>query len=173
MKPGPVVWITGVPASGKTTLARSLVQRFQNEGHPTLWLDSDELRDVMTPEAEYSRAERDTFYATIGYLAKVASMGGVRTVISATAPVRDYRRSVRSEVEQFVEIWLKCSPEELRKRDFKGLYSQADEGAIANLPGAGATYETPEHPDIALDTTGLDSDEVLKRINTELARLHL
>ena len=139
MSAGAVVWLTGVPASGKTTLARALVAALRADGRAVLWLDSDALRAVMTPSPTYSDAERQAFYDTIGYLARLGAEGGVVVVISATAMRRVYRDSVRAAVPTFLEIWLTCPAEVLRRRDPKGLYKKVDTGEVKKLPTEGDT----------------------------------
>ena len=89
---GPIVYITGAPASGKTTIARALIDVLRARHMTPLWLDSDELRRVLTPSPTYSSKERDWFYAVLGELALLASRCGVWVVISATAS----RRLLRS-----------------------------------------------------------------------------
>ncbi len=150
---GAVLWLTGLPASGKTTLARGLVEAFRELGLAVLWLDSDDLRAVMTPQASYSPEERDIFYATLGHLARLGAAGGVTVLISATASRASYREQTRASVERFIEIFLTCSEEKLRERDFKGLYQRADAGEILSLPGAQSSYEVPADPELTLDSS--------------------
>lgn len=167
---GGVYWLCGVPASGKTTLARGLVAALRGGGLDVLWLDSDDLRAVMTPDGGYGAAERARFYATIAHLAIRAAEGGVTVVISATAPSRAPRDRVRAAVARFVEIWLDCDPAALRgARDIKGLYAAADAGQITRLPGVGVPAEPPSHPDaLRLDTTHATPETTLAAV---LARL--
>lgn len=163
MKQGAVVWITGVPASGKTTLARQAYDHWRHQNLPVLWLDSDALRSVMTPDASYTEADRDTFYDTLGYLAREAARGGTLALVSATASKRAYRERVRDQVEHFFEVWLQCDPGTLRTRDIKGLYAQADHGDVATLPGVGTTYEAPNNAELIVTTNSLSPEEVFAR----------
>lgn len=150
---GIVLWITGLPASGKSTLARVLLETFEGEGRVTLWLDSDDLRHFITPAATYSMEERDLFYRAVGHFAILSARGGALVVVSATAPRQHYRDRVRHQVPRFIEIYMTCSEEQRRARDFKGLYAKQDDGIISQLPGVGATYEAPRHPELSLDST--------------------
>jgi adenylylsulfate kinase len=162
MKPGRVIWLTGLPRSGKSTLARGLLDALAERGHATLWLDSDDLRAVMTPNPSYSDAERDAFYATVGHLARLGSGGGVTVVISATASKRAYREAVRRAVPAFVEIWIRADQETLRDRDVDGLYRDADAGAANTVPGAGSTYEAPVDADLELDSATMSPAEMVR-----------
>ena len=157
---GAVVWITGVPASGKTTLARGLVAELQRRGVVTLWLDSDDLRGVIP--ADYSESGRDAFYGALGHIARLGAEGGSLVIVSATASRRRYRDQARAQVMRFFEIYLRCDPAALRgERDIKGLYARADAGELDALPGASAPFEPPEDAQLTLDTEALDARAVL------------
>lgn len=147
-----VIWITGPPSSGKTTLARLLIQELREQGLASLWLDSDDLRGALTPSADYSEKGRAAFYAALSHVARLGAEGGVWVVISATGSRRRFRRDLRAAVPRFVEVWLRCDDAVLRKRDVKGLYRRAEAGEIAHLPGHGAEYEPPERAEIVLDS---------------------
>lgn len=161
---GLVLWLTGPPATGKTTLALALLAQLQQRGVVTMWLDSDDLRNVLTPHPTYSPEERDWFYAALGYIAAKAAEGAVTVVISATASKREYRDRLRQQVPFFVEIELTASPETLRSRDIKGLYHMADQGQITELPGVGTLYEKPLHPEISIASDQHTPTELVQQI---------
>lgn len=167
-EPGLVVWLTGLPASGKSTLAECLLVELERRGRVTMWLDSDDLRRVLTPAAKYTPEERDVFYDGLGYVAALSAEGGAIAIVSATAPRRRYRDQARGRVERFVEVYLRCSEATRRKRDFKGLYAGVDAGTIRSLPGLGAPYEPPLAPELSLDSAAASPEalaaEVLARI---------
>lgn len=168
---GAVFWLCGVPASGKTTLAAGLVAALRAADVDVLWLDSDDLRAVMTPEGDYGPRDRAVFYATVAHLAIRAAEGGVTVVISATAASRAPRDRVRAAVARFVEVWLTCDPSALRgDRDVKGLYAAADAGEITRLPGVGVAFEPPIHADaLRFDTTDQAPEAVLERLLSALS----
>jgi len=161
MTPAPIVWITGLPAVGKTTLARGIVGHLTAAALPHLWLDSDEMRKVLTPRPTYEADERDVFYGALGYLALRASAGGSFAIVSATGVRRNYRDVVRAQASHFFEIWLTSEMQNLRSRDPKGLYSAADAGRIHNVPGVDTPYEPPLQPELTLATDTLESPQVL------------
>lgn len=146
---GAVVWFTGLPASGKTTLARR-VQDALDSRHRALLLDSDELRDALG-EHGYGDAERDRFYARLAALASLAARQGLVALVAATAPRRAHRDAARTANAMFVEVWVRTPPEECARRDPKGLYAAARRGDAPTLPGAGASYEPPVHPDVVAE----------------------
>lgn len=157
---GMVLWLTGLPASGKSTLAARLLERLGEAGRVTMWIDSDDLRAVITPKATYSEEERDMFYTALGYVAALSAHGGAVAVVSATAPRRLYRDAARMRVDRFVEVYLRCSEALRRARDYKGLYTRADDGSISSLPGVNAPYEAPLSPELTLDSGQLDPEEL-------------
>jgi len=157
---GMVIWITGLPASGKSTLAERLLGSLEAQGVVTMWLDSDDLRRVITPKATYALAERDNFYKALGHVAALSAKGGAIVVVSATAPRREHRETVRRLVPSFHEVYLYCAEYIRRARDKKGLYEQQDAGLITTLPGAGMAYEEPPHPELRFDS-GVMSPETL------------
>ena len=158
--PGAIVWLTGPPASGKTTAAVALLERLRQAGAVTLWLDSDEMRLVLTPRPTYTDWERDDFYAALGHIAVLSAQGGAIAVVSATASRARWRDAAREQTPRFCEVLLTADPTILRARDFKGLYAKADRGEITTLPGVGAPYEPPEHPELVFDTATATAGEV-------------
>ena len=155
--PGRVVWLTGPPATGKTTVANALAARV---GPTAVVLDSDELRAVLTPQPTYTDEERDAFYAAIAGLATLLWRQGLTVLVAATASRRRYRDALRETVAPFLEVYLHAPDDVLEARDPKGLYAAAREGRIDNLPGRGAVYEAPLDPELSFDTS-TDSVEAI------------
>jgi len=161
--PGVVIWLTGRPATGKTTVARALIAELQAQGRATLWLDSDDLRAVLTPEARYDDAEREHFYQALIHLAALGSGGGAVVVVSATAHRRAWRDAARARVGgRFLEVWLQTPQPVLEARDPKGLYRRAAAGEIAALPGVGIPYEDPTRAEATFNTA-VTSPQVIAR----------
>jgi adenylylsulfate kinase len=167
-KQGFAIWLTGLPASGKTTLARALADRLEEQNITVQILDSDVLRRQLTPIPTYSPAERDWFYDTIGWLAKLLASNGVNVLIAATAPRRIYRQAARQRIGRFAEIHVVCAPDVCRARDPKGLWARADSGEITNLPGAGASYEPPESAEVTVRSDKLSIKDGVNHIVRQL-----
>lgn len=148
MKPGAVVWITGLPSSGKSTLGQRLQSRLNQAGRACVMLDSDEIRHSLVPPPGYSADERDAFYETLARLAALLSGQGIMVVVAATSNRAAYRARARALAPRFIEVHVQTPVEECMQRDSKGLYAQARAGKAPSFPGVGETYEAPEKPDI-------------------------
>jgi adenylylsulfate kinase len=153
------VWLTGLPSSGKTTLAYALGRLLLERGIPVQVLDSDALRQTFTPHPTYTRAERDAFYQLLGFLAAFLTECGVNVLVAATAPRRAHRDAARARIGRFAEVHVACPVAVCRVRDPKGLWARADRGEITNLPGAGAPYEAPLALALRVDTARLTAAE--------------
>jgi adenylylsulfate kinase len=161
---GTLIYLTGIPASGKTTIAGHLVDRLRGLGVVTMWLDSDELRQILTPTPTYSTEERDSFYSAMASIAGLAVDGGACVVVSATAPRQAHRDAARRCVDRCLEAWVRCDEEVARRRDPKGLYERADRGEIERLPGVGVPYERPPAPELTLDSQKVSAEENALRV---------
>ncbi|MDI9547679.1 MAG: adenylyl-sulfate kinase [Chloroflexota bacterium] len=151
-KPGWTIWLTGLPASGKTTLALYLQQTLLNCRSSAILLDSDAVRGVLTPTPRYSAAERDDFYARLSLLAGLLAAQGFNVIVAATSNRRAHRDQARNRLPRFLEIWVRCSLAVCQARDPKGLYAQAAAGEIVDFPGLDAPYEPPLRPDLVVDS---------------------
>lgn len=143
---GLVVWFTGLPASGKTTLAARVRARLEPR-RPCILLDSDEVRDALGAD-HYGPADRDDFYRVLGRLAVLLAGQGHVVLVAATAPLRVHRGLARAEAPAFREVWVRAALEACEARDVKGLYARARAGDAPTLPGLGAPYEPPLAPDV-------------------------
>lgn len=167
---GCVVWLTGLPGSGKTTIARALEHRWQAEGIPVEVLDGDEIRAALSPELGFSPSDRELHNRRVIYLAKLLSRNGVVAIVSLISPYRAVREAARAELGRFVEVWVNCSLEECIRRDPKGHYRRAMEGQNAQMTGIQAPYEPPEHPELVLDTERWSLDRCVEEIRRVVAQ---
>lgn len=151
-QPGFAIWFTGLPAAGKSTLARALADALAAQDVQTQILDSDELRTVLTPAPDYSPQERDWFYATVAYLAQLLTQNGVNVLVAATAVQRVYRDRAREMLPKFLEVYVRCSLETAMARDEKGTYEQALSGEASTVPGVQIPFEEPLDPEVVVDT---------------------
>jgi adenylylsulfate kinase len=165
---GFAIWFTGLPASGKTTLAQALQEQLAQDGIRTQILDSDELRRRLTPEPTYSDKERDWFYDMLLFLAELLTQNGVNVLIAATASARRYRDAARQRLPRYAEVLVESPVDVLRQRDPKGLWQKADQGQIDTLPGAGAPYEPPLNPEARINTAQFSVEESIRLVRGQL-----
>jgi adenylyl-sulfate kinase len=173
MKGGFVVWLTGLPASGKTTIARLLEQKLRNLGVGVEVLDGDEVRQGLSKGLGFSREDRETHLRRVIYVAKLLSRNGVGVIAAFVSPYRSIRDYARKETTNFVEIYVKCSIETCVKRDTKGLYRKAMAGQIRDLTGLQDVYEEPEEPEIIVSTENCSPEESVNQTLEGLRRLGL
>lgn len=157
---GSVVWLTGLPASGKSTLAGRLRDALQQHGMTPCLLDSDELRNIIGERLGYSEEDRGAFYAMLARLAAELARQGLIVLVAATANLRSYREHARAVAPRFVEVWVATPLEECQRRDPKGLYANADR--LQQLPGVGVIYEEPLNPEVR--TRGTDDAAVVEQV---------
>ncbi len=154
---GFAVWLTGMPASGKSSIVRELVKKIRGLGASVVVLESDEMRKILTPDATYGEEERDRFYRTLVLIGGMITRNGINAIFDATANRRAYRDQARSLIPKFIEVYVRCPLEVCMKRDPKGIYGRAAAGQAATVPGIQSPYEPPLHPEITAD--GQDSPD--------------
>lgn len=173
MKTGFVVWLTGLPGSGKTTTAIELEPKLRKLGWPVEILDGDEIRKNLSKGLGFSREDRETHLKRVTYIAKLLSRNGVAVIAALISPYRNIRQYAREETTNFLEVYVKCSVETCAKRDPKGLYKKASAGTISNLTGPQDLYEEPLAPDLIIDTEQLTLNEGVQKIMDKLQELTL
>jgi len=152
------VWITGLPASGKSTIAAALKARLAAQGVEVTVLESDELRKVFANQHGYGVEDRDSFYRQMAYMGGILLEHGVPVIFDATANRRVFRDRVRAEVPRFLEVYLDVPLATCMQRDPKGIYRSAANGDASNVPGLQEPYEPPQAPDLVVHGANPDSD---------------
>jgi 3'(2'), 5'-bisphosphate nucleotidase len=166
---GQVLWFTGLSGSGKSTIARRVVEELARRGRAVEYLDGDAIRDLF-PGTGFTRPDRDAHIRRVGWLASRLEAHGVTVVASLVSPYTESRSFVRGLCRRFVEIWISTPFEECARRDVKGLYARARSGELRNFTGLDDPYEPPDRPELAIDTTGLPVDEAVRRVIEYLDR---
>ncbi len=156
---GFVLWFTGFSQSGKTTNAFSVYEYLKNKGFKVEYLDGDVVRENLSRDLGFSKADRDENIKRVSFVAGLLSKNNVGVICSFISPYRSQREAVRKEAENFIEVFCKCPLEACEKRDTKGLYEKARRGDIKNFTGVSDTYEEPEDPEIVLDTQKMTVEE--------------
>jgi adenylylsulfate kinase len=149
-EPAFAIWVTGLPASGKSTLVACLKAQLAARGVDAAVLESDALRTILTPHARYDDEERMTFYRQMTFIGALLTEHGVPVIFDATASRRVYREEARKRIPRFLEVYLDAPLETCIARDPKGIYRKAKEGSADTVPGIQALYEEPENPDIVI-----------------------
>lgn len=144
------VWISGLPASGKSTLTRALNAQLTGRGIDAAVLESDELRKVLTPHPSYDENERATFYRQMAYFGALLVRHRVPVIFDATANRRVWREEARRAIPRFIEVYVNSDLEVCMARDPKGIYQKARQGGAVSVPGFQSPYEPPEHPDVEI-----------------------
>src|SRR6266516_2742000 len=173
---GFVLWFTGLSGAGKTTIANIVEPELERRGFVVDHLDGDIVRTHLSRGLGFSKEDRDTNIARIGWVASRLARAGAVVVVSAISPYEEMRRHARSLVEPhapFVEIHVATPLEECARRDPKGLYAAAFAGEIEDFTGVSAPYEEPLEPELRLDTTGLTPPESAATVLARLEELNL
>lgn len=171
MSGGCVVWLTGLPGSGKTTIAKIVEGELRGKGVSVEVLDGDEVRKNLSPELGFTKQDRETHARRVVYISKLLSRNKVVTLVALISPYREFRQYARDTIgKDFVEVWVKASAETCRKRDPKGLYRKAQEGKITNLTGQQDPYEPPLNPEMVIDTESESPEASAKRVTDYLAK---
>jgi len=170
---GFVVWLTGLPGSGKTTIARELGPKLVALGFPVEILDGDEIRQNLSKGLGFSREDRETHLKRSVYVAKLLSRNRVAVIAAFISPYRNIREYARKETTNFLEVFVKCSVETCARRDPKGLYKKASSGQIKDLTGPQDLYEAPLNPDLVIDTETLNIGESVDLIMNKLKTMQL
>jgi adenylyl-sulfate kinase len=161
---GFVVWLTGLSGAGKSTVAAKLAPALAERGHRVELLDGDEVRTNLGQGLGFSRADRDTNIARIGYVAAKLAKHGVVVLVAAISPYRLARDQVRASVEGFVEVHVAAPLDTCARRDPKGLYAKALAGQLPNFTGISDPYEPPLTPEITLHTDTQTVDDSVHQV---------
>ena len=164
MSEGCAIWLTGLPASGKTTIARAVGKRLIAQGYSVETLDGDEIRLGLSADLGFSAEDRQQHNRRVIFISKLLVRNGITVLIPLISPYRETRSFARSELKRFVEVYVKCPLEECIRRDPKGLYAKALRGEIKNFTGLDDPYEEPITPELTVETNVLSVEECVDRI---------
>jgi adenylylsulfate kinase len=166
----PILWITGIPAAGKTTLARRLVRHFRDRGTAAEIVDGDDVRRHISTDLGFSKNDRLVNSQRIAWIARLLAKNGVLAIVASVSPYRegreDARQNARAEGLPFIEIYASCSVAIASARDPKGLYAKK-----TDVTGVGAPYEPPLKPEILVETDMIGPDEAVEDVVRALAKL--
>ena len=163
---GMVVWLTGLPASGKSTLASALRRNLADASIPACVIDGDELRAGLCSDLGFSEADRRENVRRAGELARFLAAQGLVAIVALVSPYIRDRQSARQRVPlgRFFQVYVDCSVEVCRQRDPKGLYERADRGEIPQFTGVSDPYEAPIAPELHVQTDVESVEASTKRL---------
>jgi len=170
---GFVLWFTGLPCSGKSTLADFLKPELERRGRIVDVLDGDVVRTHLTKGLGFSKEDRDTNIRRIGFVAGLVARHGGIAITAAISPYRAIRDEIRGTVENFIEVFVNTPLEICIKRDVKGMYKKALAGEMKGFTGVDDPYEAPVSPEIIIETESETPEMSAARILGKLEQLGL
>src|ERR671932_326019 len=170
---GATVWLTGLPASGKSSIAEELERRLIGEGRPAYVLDGENVRHLLSANLGFSPTDRTEHVRRVAAAARMLADSGMVAVVALVSPSAADRAMARELHEQadldFIEAWVDTPLEECERRDLRGLYARARAGDLPGFTGIDAPYEPPRKPDVivhpAIEPVGAAVDRLLARLN--------
>lgn len=163
-----VIFLTGLSGSGKTTIAKALVEKYKKKGVVPVLLDGDEIRKVIH-QTGFDEESRKKHNLNVGYMASLLESQGTVVIVSLISPYKDTRNEIRTMCKKFIEVYVSTDINVCIERDPKGLYAKAIAGEIKDFTGISAPYYAPDNPEILLDTSVLSieacTDKIFKAAN--------
>ncbi len=158
-----VLWFTGLSGSGKSTIADKVYEHLKSRGYRVERLDGDTVRSIF-PKTGYTKEDRNTHIRRIGFLASILEKNGIMVIASFVSPYKESREFVRSQCRNYIEVFVNASLQTCEKRDVKGLYKQAINGEIHNFTGVSDPFETPEKPELIINTEKETIEDSFKKV---------
>jgi adenylylsulfate kinase len=163
------LWLTGLPCSGKTTLAERLKEEMANRGFKAVHLDADDVRTTLNSDLGFSPEDRKENLRRIACVAKLFNDNGTFVIASFVSPDDGLRNMVKEVIGNFKLAYVKCSVETCEKRDVKGMYKKARAGQIKEFTGISAPFDAPANPDMVIDTETANIEDCVRDILDNLS----
>ncbi len=172
---GVAIWLTGLPCSGKSTIADALTKRlqeneFKEKGFRVQRLDGDVIRSNLWKELGYTKEDRDENIRRVIFITGLLTKSGITTIAAFISPYREMRDQARKSIGDFIEVYIKCPVEVCKQRDTKGLYRKAIAGEISNFTGVSDPYEEPLEPDVIIES---DKEAVEEGVTKVIIKLKI
>jgi adenylyl-sulfate kinase len=170
-KKGFTVWFTGLPCSGKSSIADAVASKLEELGLRVERLDGDVVRKSLCRDLGFSEEDRYENIERVTFVATLLTRNQVAVIASFISPYSDMRATARKKIGQFVEVYVKCPLDVCKKRDEKGLFKKAITGEIKNFTGISHPYEPPETPELVLETDRESIEQCADRVLQKLEAL--
>ena len=170
---GFTIWLTGLPCSGKSTIARKLARRLLARGRRVEVLDGDLIRQSLSYGLGFSREDRDRNILRVAFVAQLLARNDVVVIVAVVSPYRAARDEARRVLQRFFEVHVDCPLSECERRDVKGMYRRARAGELRGFTGVDDPYEAPLAADLTLSTSVQSSDESAERVEAALVASRL
>ncbi len=161
--PSLVIWITGIPFSGKTTIGDLIAKEFEQENRKYQRLDSHTIR-ALFPSVGFSKDEVNSHIKRVGHLSSILEKNGIIAIASFVSPYRESREFVREMCNNFVEVHLHSTADFAKQFDNKRFFERAFKGEIADVPGVSIDYESSENAELTFDMQKTSLEQVLKEV---------
>ena len=168
---GVTVWFTGLSGSGKSTIAKALIEKLRAQEAKVEIMDGDIIRQNLTKGLGFSKEDRDENIRRIGFVSHLLTRNGVIVLVSAISPYRAVRDEVRERIGSFLEVYVNAPLEVCEDRDVKGLYERARAGEIKGFTGIDDPYEEPINPELECRTDKESLEESVEKVIAKLKEL--
>jgi adenylylsulfate kinase len=156
--------LTGLSGAGKSTIAERLSMKLKDDGHRIEVLDGDIVRKEIGQLFGYSREERIKVSKILRFTAKLLNNNGISVIIAAISPYQEMREQYRREINDYIEVYVKCPLEVCVERDVKGIYKKALQGDLKNVIGVDEAFEIPKDPHVLVDSSECDVDSSVSKV---------
>jgi adenylylsulfate kinase len=158
------LWLTGLPCSGKTTIAEELEKKLKKEGFPVAHLDGDDVRRGLNSDLGFSKEDRHENLRRIGYVSELFNQKGNYVIASFVSPLEEYRALLKDTISDFKLVYVNTPLEECVKRDVKGMYAKALRGEMKGFTGIDAPFEEPKDAGLIVYTKEESLQESVEKI---------
>jgi len=170
---GFTIWLTGLPCSGKSTIARKLARRLLARGRRVEVLDGDLIRQSLSYGLGFTREDRDRNILRVAFVAQLLARNDVVVIVAVVSPYRAARAEARRVLQRFFEVHVDCPLNECERRDVKGMYKRARAGELRGFTGVDDPYEVPLDAELTVSTGVQSSDESAALVEAALVEARL
>ena len=158
------IWLTGLPCSGKTTLAKRLKEKLDHQGIKSVHMDADDIREKLNADLGFSEKDRTENLRRVAHIARFLNDNGILVIASFVAPTDQMRRMIKNIVKNMKLVYVQCDIKICEQRDVKGMYKKARQGVIKEFTGISAPFEVPHRAHVVVDTAKHNLEYCVQKI---------